>query len=338
MAGRVNRPVPASPWLARTVFVLGCLFAASVWLPRVEPRARAVATLAVVLVGLAVEQLLRRVRAERVAGSFVGLFVGAGAGAALLVLVPTAGPGRALGPFVVVVLAFLGAVAGGRAADALASPVRGGGGVSGPSTVIDTSGIVDGRIADVVDAGFLPGTLVVPQFVLGELQGLADSTDASVRERGQRGLAVLERLKSRHPDRLVFPALDSPEREIDERLVRAAERLAARLATTDSNLQRVAGLRGVDVVDVHALARALRPELRPGDRPVLRVVRAGREPGQGLAFLDDGAMVVIERAADRIGDHVRVEITGALDKPSGRIFFGRPDPDEPESPESGQNG
>jgi uncharacterized protein YacL len=275
--------------------------------------------------GLALEQVLRRIRVERVAGSFAGVFVGAGSGAALLVLIPSTGPGRALGPLVVVVLAFLGAVAGGRAGEVLASggrsddsPARG-----SSTKILDTSAVIDGRLADVVASGFLEGTLVFPGFALRELQGIADSTDPRTRARGRRGLELLERLREDDRVRLEFP--DEPGTgEVDELLVRLAARLEAPLVTTDFNLNKVAGLHGVLVLNVNDLATALRPVLLPGDRRRVEIRREGKEPGQGVGHLEDGTMVVVEGGRGHLGNEIEIEISSVLQTPSGKMLFARP--------------
>jgi rRNA-processing protein FCF1 len=331
-----SSPAPA-PWLARLLFAAGSLLAAAAWLPWLQLRYRPVFALLVVLFGLLLEQVLRRTRPERVAGSLAGLFVGCGAGAALLVLVPAVGQARSLGPFAVLLLGFLGAVSGGRVGDAVArseAPPRSG---RGRPRILDSSAAIDGRIAAIAEAGFLEGPLVVPGFVVRELQKVADSVDPDVRARGRRGLDVLERL--RHTAGVAFEisefGVGDDVTPVDERLVLAAESRGAALVTTDFNLNKVAGLRGVTVLNVNDLSRALRPPLAPGDRFEIRLVREGTEPGQGVGHLDDGAMVVVEDGRDRIGSTVEVELVRTLQTATGKLYFARRR-DDPRGPD--QNG
>lgn len=330
-----------SPWLARLLFAAGCLAASSLWLPWLQPRFRPVFALLVVLFGLLLEQALRRTRPERVAGSLAGLFVGCGAGAALLVLVPTGGPARSFGPFLVILLGFLGAVSGGRVAERLVPAATTARADAPRGKVLDSSAAIDGRIAAVVEAGFLEGPLVVPGFVVRELQRVADADDPEVRARGRRGLDVLDRLK--HVPDLRFEITEfgvgDDSTPVDERLVLAAESRGASLVTTDFNLEKVAGLRGVAVLNLNDLARALRPPVAPGDHFVLRVVREGTEPDQGVGHLDDGSMVVIERGREWIGTDVEVELVRVLQTASGKLFFARPTGSgTPGDAEPGQNG
>jgi uncharacterized protein YacL len=329
-----------SPWLARLLFAAGSMMAAATWLPWLRPRYRPVFALLVVLFGLLLEQALRRGRPERVAGSLAGLFVGCGAGAALLVLIPAVDPVRSIGPFVVILLGFLGAVSGGRVGDRMARPDTGPGPAPGRPRILDSSAAIDGRIAEVAETGFLEGPLVVPGFVVRELQGVADSTDPDVRTRGRRGLDVLDRL--RNTTGVAFEisefGVGDAATPVDERLVLAAESRGAALVTTDFNLIKVAGLRGVPVLNVNDLARALRTPLAPGDRFAIRVVREGTEPGQGVGHLDDGSMVVVEDGRGRIGSTVEVELVRVLQTATGKLYFARPgddaDPGGGDAPEA----
>ena len=313
------------PWVARILFLAACFVVSLLWFPSMPGRSHVAVALTVGALGLALEQVLRRIRAERVAGSFVGVFVGAGSGAALLVLIPSTGPGRALGPLVVVVLAFLGAIAGGRAGELLAAGAGTGdaAGTDGTHHVLDTSAVIDGRIADVAASGFLGGRLVFPKFALNELQRIADSADPQVRARGRRGLDLLERLRKDPQLRLELPDVPGSG-EVDDRLVGFAARLRASLVTTDFNLNKVARLHGVTVLNVNDLAKALRPVLMPGDRGLVEVRSEGKEPGQGIAHLDDGTMVVIEGGRSHLGDEIEVEVSSVLQTPSGRMLFARP--------------
>jgi len=193
-----------------------------------------------------------------------------------------------------------------------------------PPTLLDTSAIVDGRIADVAEAGFVDGSLVVPGFVVRELQRLADGPDPLRRNRGKRGFEVLERLRRTPGVAVEIDDTDVPElRDVDDKLVRRARALRAGVLTNDYNLNRVAGLQGVRVLNVNELANALRPVVLPGEPLSVQVAREGKEPGQGVGFLDDGTMVVVEHGKRFVGQAVAVVVTSVLQTAAGRMVFTR---------------
>lgn len=198
--------------------------------------------------------------------------------------------------------------------------------------VIDTSAIIDGRIADVADANFLDGALLIPNFVLSELQRIADSDDPLRRQRGRRGLEVLDRIAKEQivPTQVIH---DDPDGNIpvDEKLVRVCQSRDADLITTDYNLTRVAALQSVRVLNLHQLANAVKATFLPGEKLSLNVVRPGREQGQGLAYLEDGTMVVVEDAGELVGQTVEVVVTSSLQTNMGRMIFARPDGEAAES-------
>ena len=192
--------------------------------------------------------------------------------------------------------------------------------------VIDTSAIIDGRIVDVAEANFLEGTLVVPHFVLTELQRIADADDPLRRQRGRRGLEVLDRLvENEHVRTEVVHDDPQPGVPVDDKLVRLCLQRGADLISTDYNLSRVAALQGVRVLNVHQLASAVKVTYMPGERLSLVIVKPGREAGQGLAYLDDGTMVVVEDAAEMVGRTVVAVVTSSLQTNMGRMIFARPD-------------
>ncbi|MBX9789613.1 MAG: TRAM domain-containing protein [Pirellulales bacterium] len=192
--------------------------------------------------------------------------------------------------------------------------------------VIDTSAIIDGRIADIIETRLFDSQLIVPRFVLAELQGIADSSDRLRRSRGRRGLDVLNRLRStsgvdltiyeREPQEIV----DQP---VDLKLVLLAKHLNAKVITGDYNLNKVAQLHDVGVINLNDLANALKPIFLPGEALEVRVVKPGEEPGQGVGYLDDGTMVVIEAGRDQVGRTVRIIVTSVLQTSAGRMVFGR---------------
>src|SRR5829696_2568893 len=201
----------------------------------------------------------------------------------------------------------------------------------GRPLVLDTSVIIDGRIADVCDTRLIDTRLIVPRFVLQELQAIADSSDKLKRNRGRRGLDVLKRLQTNPKVELQMhdgniPELRTGERiRVDERLVILAKALSARVVTNDFNLNKIAQLQGVDVINLNELANALKTVALPGEIMPVRVVKAGDQIGQGVGYLDDGTMVVIEQGRSLIGQEVAIVVTSVLQTPAGRMIFGRPD-------------
>ena len=328
-------------WPARAVLLLASLLLAIALRPMgvlgrvgegVLPNAIGGAFFALVVVS--VERLLRVRNAAGAAGSLGGMLVGGLVGTLLGRLVADAtvlsiAESRA---FATLALAYIGGAVGSRAARAFAAsrtpaPVGEHLAPSGAAIVVDTSSIIDGRVCELATTGVLDGTMLVPAFVLREVQHVADSTDPSRRARGRRGLESLERLKATPGLRLAFPDDEIAEAaEVDDKLVELARRSNARLLTTDFNLNKVATLRGVRVVNVNDLAQALRPTVQPGDNLRLAIVREGKEPGQGLGFLDDGTMVVVDQGRDAVGSDVDVIVTNALQTSAGRMIFARIEP------------
>ncbi|HUR54543.1 MAG TPA: PIN domain-containing protein, partial [Gemmataceae bacterium] len=201
----------------------------------------------------------------------------------------------------------------------------------GRPLVLDTSVIIDGRIADVCDTRLIDTKLLVPRFVLQELQAIADSSDKLKRNRGRRGLDVLKRLQANQKVQLEMhdgnvPELQTGERiRVDERLVILAKALGARVVTNDFNLNKIAQLQGVDVINLNELANALKTVALPGEVMPIRIVKPGDQIGQGVGYLDDGTMVVIEQGRALIGQEVPIVVTSVLQTPAGRMIFGRPD-------------
>jgi uncharacterized protein YacL len=196
--------------------------------------------------------------------------------------------------------------------------------------VVDTSVAIDGRVLDVVRAGFLHGRMLVPAPVLAELQGLADAGDDLRRAKGRRGLEVLEALKREPGVEVEVLDVDVPGvPEVDAKLVRICLDRSAALLTLDTPLARAAGLAGVKVLNLHALALALRPPVAAGDDVTVLLLKAGKEPGQAVGYLDDGSMVVVERARQLVGREVAVSVTSVLTTANGRLVFARPRADVP---------
>lgn len=191
-----------------------------------------------------------------------------------------------------------------------------------PYILVDSSAIIDGRIAEIVESGFLYGTLVVPRFILDEVQKIADSPDALRRNRGRRGLEILTRMQKDSPTPVVIIDDDAPEvDEVDGKLVALAKRYSRAVLTNDFNLNRVAELQGVRVLNINSLANAVKPALLPGEELRVHVIQAGKEAGQGVGFLDDGTMIVVEGGSRFMDQEVDVAVTRVLQTVAGRMVF-----------------
>ncbi len=301
--------------------------------------------------------LARGADARYLSGASLGLLVGllAAALAAFPVSLLPDPFGRWLPAALAVLLAWLGLTIGALRKDevlrALGLPRRPSGGdatgddagkawgTQGGGVLLDTSAVIDGRIVAIRVSGFLSGDLTVPHFVLEELQHLADSADPARRQRGRRGLEALERLK--REAELAVLDVDYPDvRGVDSKLIRLARQRRAAIVTTDSNLQRVAGLQGIAVLNVNDLGNALRAVVVTGEDLTLEIVQPGRERGQGIGFLEDGTMVIVEGGRRYLGGQAEVEVTRVLPTAGGRIVFSRlkqplPDAEGLEDPPAG---
>lgn len=190
--------------------------------------------------------------------------------------------------------------------------------------ILDTSVIIDGRIADVAETGFLTGTLIIPQFILRELQQVADSPDSSKRQRGRRGLDMLNRLRNNSSLDIQIVETDFPSvREVDLKLIELGKQLDAVIVTNDFNLNKVAQLRGVNVLNINELANALKPVVLPGEAMRVFILKEGKEYNQGVAYLDDGTMVVVDNARRLIGKNADIAVTSVLQTTAGKMIFGR---------------
>ncbi len=196
--------------------------------------------------------------------------------------------------------------------------------------VLDTSVIIDGRIADICKTGFLEGTLVVPHFVLRELQQIADSADSIKRNRGRRGLEILEKVKGAPGITVQIVEKDYPEvKEVDLKLIELAKELSAKIVTNDFNLNKVSQLRGVEVLNINELANSLKPVVLPGETMKVFILKEGKEYNQGVAYLDDGTMVVVDNARKMIGKTIATQVTSVLQTTAGKMIFGRFPEEEP---------
>ena len=191
--------------------------------------------------------------------------------------------------------------------------------------LLDTNVIIDGRIADICKTGFLEGTLLIPVFVLEELQHIADSSDTLRRVRGRRGLDILQKIRENSGLEVEIMNVDFDDvQEVDSKLVRLAKKLGGKIITNDFNLNKVAQLRGVAVLNINELSNAVKPVVIPGETMRVQVVKDGKEPGQGVAYLDDGTMIVIENGHRYLSRTISVEVTSALQTSAGRMIFAKP--------------
>ena len=201
--------------------------------------------------------------------------------------------------------------------------------------ILDTSVIIDGRIADVAETGFVGGTLIIPNFILAELQQVADSADSSKRQRGRRGLDMLQRLRNNSKLDIQIVETDFPAvKEVDLKLIELGKQLDAVIVTNDFNLNKVSQLRGVQVLNINELANALKPVVLPGEAMRVFVLKEGKEYNQGVAYLDDGTMVVVDNARRLIGKTADIAVTSVLQTTAGKMIFGRLWEDKDEHHES----
>lgn len=190
--------------------------------------------------------------------------------------------------------------------------------------VLDTSVIIDGRISDITETGFLEGPLLIPQFVLNELQHIADSSDPVKRTRGKRGLEVLQHIQKQASIEVKIVDKDYPSvREVDAKLIELAKDVRGKIITNDSNLNKVAQLQGIEVLNINALANSLKPVVLPGEEMNVKILKEGKEMGQGVAYLDDGTMIVVDNGRKQIGKTLDVMVTSVLQTPAGRMIFAR---------------
>ena len=321
-------------WVLRLLFVVFAVaLSFQIFPPSLNPvdlRGAGVAALVTAL-GWGLEALGRRVELRALLGAVAGLAGGAGIGAVLWRIVPAGGifgiPAELLRPAELLICLYFGTALGASKAEHFTwETLRTGGTRAGAAVdkILDTSVIIDGRIADISETGFLEGTLVVPQFVLNELQYIADSPDPLKRNRGRKGLDILQRIQKGIQVKVVITAVDFPEiRDVDLKLIELAKQSPAKILTNDFNLNKVAQLRGVEVLNVNELANSLKPVVLPGESMKIFIIKEGKEANQGVGYLDDGTMVVVDNAKRLIGKTVDIVVTSVLQTTAGKMFFGR---------------
>ena len=223
------------------------------------------------------------------------------------------------------ILGYLGLVIGSKKSEEISLPAFGPfKGFRGGSDyrILDTSVIIDGRIADICDTGFMEGTLIVPRFVLDELQHIADSSDSMKRSRGRRGLDILNRVQKNQGLNIEIVDHEFPKiKGVDAKLVALAKKMNGKIITNDFNLNKVAELQGIKILNVNELANALKPVVLPGELMVVKMIKEGKEPGQGVAYLDDGTMVIVDHASRHLGETLEVAVTSVLQTTAGRMIF-----------------
>jgi uncharacterized protein YacL len=325
-------------YILMILFALGCLFAGyragDLLLDRtgiLSARWGGLAlSLGFILLGLTLERYFRKITPRAVLGGVLGLL--AGLVLARLLIVPfspfMADP--AYGDLAFFILSLLlsywgmvlGANKSGKWPQGLEILSEGPALAEKPRLfLLDTSVIIDGRIADLSETGLLPGTLVIPQFILQELHHIADSGDPLKKVRGRRGLDIIEKLQ-KHPELDVrIVDRDPPKDNVDAKLVDLALELRGMIITNDFNLNKVAELQGIKVLNLNKLANALKPAVLPGEVLNVQIIREGKTPGQGIAYLDDGTMVVVENARRHIGQVIDVTVTSVLQTGTGRMIF-----------------
>jgi uncharacterized protein YacL len=281
------------------------------------------------------ELRVRALSLRRLIGAVIGSLLGI-TGAFLFSLVlrnslPDGRPRSLLQVGVLLLMTYIGLVVGASKGDLLNLAALGGlftgeRAAKRSTKVIDTSAVIDGRIADIAETGFLEGALIIPEFVLRELQMVADSSDSSKRQRGRRGLDVLQRMRGNAQITVQITEEDYPHiKEVDLKLIELAKQMEAKIVTTDFNLNKVAQVRGVSVLNINDLANSLRPVVLPGEKMRVVIMKEGKEFDQGVGYLDDGTMVVVDHARRLIGRSVEIAVTSVLQTASGKMIFGRLD-------------
>jgi uncharacterized protein YacL len=320
--------------LGRVLFVASVAFAAALLRPLTTGGLPVNVLFGLVLAGLVVglERPLRQMAPSRLIGALIGgiagLAIARAIEAGLFWTDPADHRVEFLHGFLLIVLPYLGLVLGAKNGEWL-EPVRLAGlfrpvGPERRYKILDTSVIIDGRIADVCETGFIDGTLVIPQFVLKELQLVADSGDSMKRNRGRRGLDILQKIQKMAAVEVMISDVDFPEvREVDLKLIELARTLQGKIVTNDFNLNKVAQLRGVEVLNVNELANSLKPVVLPGELMKVFILKEGKEYNQGVAYLDDGTMVVVDNARKMISKTIDIVVTSVLQTTAGKMIFGR---------------
>jgi len=286
--------------------------------------------LGVVIVYL--ETLIRRTQFKIIwsstIGTFAGVILGWGLGSIYQTIAKDSSTSSFIRIFFLLIMPYIGFLVGTRKFEWLAPPhlfrFFQEKTVSHDYMILDTSVIIDGRIADICDTAFVGGTLVIPQFILKELQLVADSSDALKRQRGRRGLEVLDHVQKSSQVATVISQMDFPDiKDVDSKLIQLAKHLDAKIVTNDFNLNKIAQLQGISVLNINELANALKPVVLPGETLKVFILKEGKEKDQGVAYLDDGTMVVVDNSRRMIGQNIEITVTSVLQTTVGKMIFGR---------------
>lgn len=261
-------------------------------------------------------------------GTFAGVLIGWGLGSIYQNIAPEDATTTFIKIFFLVIMPYIGFLVGTRKHEWLDPTYlirfMKDGKVGKSRKILDTSVIIDGRISDICDTDFIDGDMIVPQFILKELQLVADSADSVKRQRGRRGLDVLDQLQKSSRVSVVITEQDFPEIEdVDSKLIELAKHMDAKIITNDFNLNKVAQLQGVAVLNINELANALKPVVLPGEMINVFILKEGKEKDQGVAYLDDGTMVVVDNSRKMIGQNVEITVTSVLQTTVGKMIFGR---------------
>jgi uncharacterized protein YacL len=322
-------------WICRAVFlIVFCVLSYHVQPFELEPIPAIAVGLLIGAVIILAEIRLRRISLKRLIGAAIGSVLGI-LGAFLMSQVMADGLRTENLAFlqisVLLAMWFLGLIVGAAKGEALNLNALGGlfGGDQGSRKsykILDTSVIIDGRIADVAETGFAEGVIVVPQFVLWELQLVADSADPLKRNRGRRGLDILQRIQKMSNLEVKIVEDDYPKiKEVDLKLIELAKGLSGKIVTNDFNLNKLAQLQGIEVLNLNELANSLKPVVLPGETMRVFILKEGKEHNQGVAYLDDGTMVVVDNARRQISKTVEITVTSVLQTTAGKMIFGRYD-------------
>src|SRR5436305_10921801 len=325
--------------LIRFVFIIvvavACYYLQPFGLSRLPAWAGGLVGAAIGALVVVFELRLRIVSLKRLIGAVIGSILGIlGAYLFSLVLRNSIGSGSTqsfLQLMVMLLMSYVGLIVGANKGDLLNLAALGG--IFGAEKqgrksfkILDTSVIIDGRIADIADTGFLDGVVVIPQFVLRELQLVADSADSLKRNRGRRALDILQRVQKMVTVSVQIVEDDFPTvREVDLKLIELAKVYEGKIITNDFNLNKVAQLQGVEVLNINELANALTPNVLPGETMRVFILKEGKEYNQGVAYLDDGTMVVVDNARKLIGKNVDIAVTSVLQTTAGKMIFGKYD-------------
>jgi len=301
-------PFHASPWLAAAG---GVVFGAAI---------------------IFFEIRLEQVSLKRLIGAAIGSVLGIFGAFLISLVLGKASADAFLQVAVLMLMTYIGLVVGAQKGDMLNLAALGGifggekGGARRSLKILDTSVIIDGRIADIAETGFLDGIIVIPQFVLRELQLVADSSDSMKRNRGRRGLDILQRIQKMAHLTVEIVEEDFPNvREVDMKLIELAKIHDCKIVTNDFNLNKVAQLHGVEVLNINELANALKPIVLPGETMRVFILKEGKEYNQGVAYLDDGTMVVVDNAKRMISKTIEIAVTSVLQTTAGKMIFGKYD-------------